>query len=115
MTTHKEDNSYGSRCELNSKLARLLGWHVPQGFITGIPPESSRHTMIPLWTEDWKLCGELMGEHGCWPLEAYGTIDVYHEFERIACIEISEHEDKATAVRVAIVSAVIAKLERKKG
>lgn len=107
--------------EAEKRLAELIGWSQVEfdtfraGALTGmLPDKSSFGEIVPQWTRDWNACGPLMVEHGLYP-EVY--TDAGLEFvwiKRSFCkvnVPVSEHPDKDTAVRYAIVQAVIAKLE----
>jgi hypothetical protein len=108
--------------EMEKRLAELLGWTNIQDCgwgLYGRPkdagllhlPEDERCT-LPRWCHDWSACGPLMVDHGTFP-EVDGDIcwigngdDYWMQSE-----PISDHPDRDTAVRFAIVQAVIAKLE----
>lgn len=104
--------------EAEKKLAELLGWskvkiggavdgsNVPNMWLSGVPSGGTERVLIPLWTRDNAAAFALMVEHFCYPNE--------HEFG-IECngitADVSNHPTKESAVRYAIVMAVIAKLE----
>lgn len=76
---------------------------------------------LPRWCRDWAACGPLIGEHeleiDC--LFPKGYISVTYKLpgnEEYGEVfeELGRHPDKDTAVRYAIVMAVIAKLETSK-
>lgn len=69
------------------------------------------HCSIPQWCRAWSACGPLMVEYKIHPFFgdvfcAAGNVELGDCFA-----QISDHPDRDTAVRFAIVQAVIAKLE----
>jgi len=113
---------------LEKRLAELLGYRdifrlkvdgVEHG---GLHYNKSTFTggeKVPRWTRDWSACGPLMAEHGLATqvqnelhTAQVSTVDgpIVLRIERFA-----DHPDKDTAVRYAIVQAVIAKLESERG
>lgn len=76
---------------------------------------------VPRWCRDWTSCGPLMVEHNVgWTIsKAYegawrDTIEAKCQYVGMGTTEetgVSDHPDKETAIRYAIVLAVIAKLE----
>jgi hypothetical protein len=105
--------------EAEKRLAELLGW---KGIIqlgeclfgsdNETPPNPYKSQAVPQWCRDNSAVFELMVEHGCWPHETGGRIlvggwDGY--------VIISDHPDKKTAVRMALVQALISRLEANRG
>lgn len=129
--------------EAEKRLAELLGVVVyfdalkdeeyPNGvWAAGIPEadtyygETQEQAMLnwlentARWTRDNAAAFALMVEHGCWPYINDILTDRVHvsvpsvRDDGPVCSElVRDHPDKETAVRFAIVMAVIAKLESK--
>lgn len=104
----------GKYLEAEKILASLLGWtFIPDRFDTereiNADGEWQAH---PRWTRNSAAAYALMVEHGCYPWES-----TQEPMEGWICVggngyaKIGDHPDKDTAVRYAIVKAVIAKLE----
>lgn len=91
--------------QLEKRLASLQGYKVLK--------------MLPRWTADDAAAFQLMVEYDCWPADSYGFgtegmenyIDVNWADGCDITEDIVDFQSKAEAVRVAIVKAVIAKLE----
>jgi hypothetical protein len=95
------------------RLARLLGLFV------SLTPEQFQYAMkygiIPSWCRDWRLAGPLIGDHGITiNTEDDATVLVYwpNGVQGLG-FDYCDHPDRDTAVRFAVVQAVIAKLSTK--
>lgn len=113
--------------EAEKRLAELLGWKcvqlggsldglsMPENWLHGIWPIDGEGGLVPQWCRDWSACGPLMVEHGVWPfIQPDGYVDTFisgMEPDPDIDTPLSDHPDRETAVRYAIVQAVIAKLE----
>lgn len=97
----------------NEKLADLL--HVEGDLSPG-----TLMSVGMAWCHDDAAAFRLMVEHDCYPYDTYivthrGTlpaIAITDVWNSVPWVAIKDHPDKATAVRYAIVQAVIAKLKR---
>lgn len=104
------------------RLAELLGYHqifrlkVDGVEVGGLHYNKSTfkgHEKVPRWTGDNDAAFRLMLEHGL-VLNLKSQLDFVVAEAGVAIVESTiNHPDKATAVRFAIVQAVIAKLESK--
>jgi hypothetical protein len=96
---------------LDERLAELLGWeglHTYMGDLLGYSKTNSI-LEVPRWTADNGACFELMVEHS---LEIIQYVDGVSARNRYPSSEMyTDHPTKEEAVRVAIVKAVITKLE----
>lgn len=112
---------------LEKQLAELLGWKlklvgdVPTGWLD---PAGNYHPVIPNWCRYWSACGPLMVEHDIEIQYASNSNDMYatHDVKAVRNIgamggiylafhaKYADHPDKDTAVRFAVVQAVIDKL-----
>lgn len=102
--------------DMFKKLAALLGWtdvYISEFMPYGFPPnpqdyglKEGRRMSMPNWIANDNDAFRLMVAYDCYPKA--------HDFG-VECdgikVVFSNHRDKYTAVRVAIVKAVIAKLE----
>lgn len=90
---------------LEKRLAELLGReYMFEGHLGPVQ-------RIPQWCRDWNACGPLMVEHDVYPTDTnFGY--VFRHGHQLAIL--ADHPDKDTAVRYAIVQAVVAKLEAEK-
>jgi hypothetical protein len=111
---------------LNRRLATLLGWsNIIElgGALLGTPPagepQCRNQAVVPNWAGDWRYCGPLMVEHDCYPEMYQGEIIVQpprppnrhwppvYRAPRAVGLRLA----KSDGALLAIVSAVIAKLE----
>lgn len=115
--------------EAEKRLAELLGWRykAPKriGVFSGwLDPNDAAHSHPPQWCRDWTACGPLIVEynlspefdnkHGCVSIEYHErAYNDYHGYYRVH-EHYANHPTKDTAVRYAIVQAVIAKLEQER-
>lgn len=116
--------------EAEKRLAELLGWKKEYRgeyqfqVKMAIDLKGSEHADYPQWCRDWTACGPLMVEynlspefdnkHGCVSIEYHErAYNDYHGYYRVH-EHYANHPTKDTAVRYAIVHAVIAKLEQGK-
>ncbi len=113
--------------EAEKELAELLGWtNIETGYkfctvyvhcLLGDNPNHKYFKGIPRWCSDDAEAFKLMVEHDCYP--DCNDDDVMASHSRCMSADlftpaytlISEHPDKFTAFRYAIVQAVIAKLK----
>jgi len=104
--------------DLNRRLATLLGWtSIIQlgGALLGTPPAGEpncrNQAKVPDWVDDWRDCGPLIAAHKM--RLASTTIDAIAGCESygIGSVALVDQESDDTALRKAIVLAVIAKLE----
>lgn len=109
------------KTDLNRRLAPLLGWtNIIElgGALLGTPPAGQPHcrgqAQVPNWAGDWRDCGPLIGQYGMsvgrTALDAIATcrgLDLYGP----GIEAFADHESEDAAMRSAIVSSVIAKLE----
>lgn len=102
--------------EAEKRLAELLGWedHTALNGVWRTPRFNYVPSYeVPQWCRKWNACGPLMVEHVYRMqiitdvLDPQVTINMHVE-------SINDHPDKDTAVRFAIVQAVITKLEKGK-
>lgn len=107
--------------EANRRLAGLLGWTSivdVGGALLGTPPEGSGQcrgqAAVPDWAGDWRECGPLVGVYGMsvgvTGLDAIATCrgpDLYGSGIEAFADHVTEDE----AIRLAIVTAICAKLE----
>lgn len=106
--------------EAEKRLAELKG-HANTAFLglhqvqCALTPSNEIKKQLPRWCRDNAAAFALMVEHGCYPQEnGTGSVAIWQEGQfkpYLAGTIISQHPDKETAVRYAIVMAVIAKLE----
>lgn len=117
--------------ELFFKLAGLLGWtsvFISDGSFPGVyghPPEAEaeawgvkegQRASMPNWIMDDGAAFRLAVEYDIWPFPALSNLIECTDGNGkvLSAVMMQEHTDKLTAVRVAIVKAVIAKLEGEK-
>ena len=116
------------RNELNRKLASLLGWthfEAAGGALLGSPPwwagNSRGQAQVPDWEGDWRPAGALMAKYHCSlrlrRCPQRGDVIASEIFPLILPLAavVSQHNCLDAAYRVAIIVAVIAKLESRKG
>jgi hypothetical protein len=103
--------------EAENRLAELLGWKlkrvgdVPTGWID----QDGRYKADrPAWCFHWSACGPLMVGHGCYTYEDRIVPDEilcsWQGNKQPVFTKIADHPDRDTAIRYAIVQAVISKL-----
>jgi len=103
----------------NAQLARSLGWtdivelgESLLGRPVGGAPDSRDQAKIPDWCGDWQAAGALVAQYGVsvriWPHGVKARIDVVPVSHQTF---FGNHRDRATAIRHAIVSAVVMHLE----
>jgi hypothetical protein len=99
--------------EAEKRLAGLLGWKPVAGTQGWHDPKGDYRLMLPQWCRDWGDCGPLMVLHGCYPEfdeSRNVAIAYYLNGNKCLLIDAFDYPDRDTAVRFAIVQAVIAKL-----
>lgn len=103
----------------NKRLAELLGWTSlveVGGSLLGTPPagaaESRGQALVPDWAGDWAAAGPLSTEHEIDLLHNWSSVNAVwaHGKQAREVIEI-EIDNRDDGTRLAIVRAVIAKLE----
>lgn len=107
------------------ELAELLGYtgfqvggkdgdiNIPPTWNTAIPAGETQRDVISNWCTDDSGSFKLIVEHSCYPFEtSIGEIIASsYGFGNKFVTTISDHPDKATAVRFAVVNSVIRKLQ----
>ena len=101
---------------LEKRLAELLGYTDIDGY-TGL--YEGFYKTLPRWTADDAAAFQLMIAYDCYPVDSYGFgtdgledyIDVNWAEDCDITVNPKDYASKSEAIRVAIVKAVIAKLE----
>jgi hypothetical protein len=104
--------------DLNRRLALLRGWTnltEANGALLGTPPAGAprcrEQAQVPDWAGDWRACGPLIAEQRM--SLAATTIDAIagcHLYGIGSCL-LADYADDDAAMRAAIVTAAIVKLE----
>jgi hypothetical protein len=108
--------------DLNRRLATLLGWAdiiELGGALLGTPPageaQSRGQALVPNWAGDWRHCGPLSTEHQVDTLHNWTSVIAkwaVDGWRKTAVTDLEDGSDtRDDAARLAIVSAVISKLE----
>lgn len=106
--------------EAEKRLAELLGWthHAEENRVgpRWRSPSADWLTRRPRWTRDNATAFALMVEHGIRVSPASDFVTAKHDIDGdFLVVEYSDHPDRETAVRYAVVQAVIARLEANNG
>jgi hypothetical protein len=104
---------------LNRRLAELTGWtNIIElgGALLGTPPagqpQCRGQAEVPNWAGDWRDCGPLMSTYRIDVEQNRGSVIASHDCHRTLCRQVVGDEDfRDAAGRLAIIEAVIAKLE----
>jgi hypothetical protein len=115
-----------AQLRLERELAEALGWTsielggVFDDDLFGIAPGSQRRGRIEPWTREWFGCAEIMTEHSAFPKADFAAgqpvgVTVFAGEPFQASVLYGACEDKATAVRCAVVEGITKKLLHEKG
>jgi hypothetical protein len=111
------DEEYFRSCVAKERhLAQLLGFHNVEEFYESAGTLWVGNKALPKWTRDWKACGPLLAEY---ELELHFLRSADQPEASAVCVDgitvaFADHPSKDRGVMVAIIKAVIARLEQRK-
>lgn len=110
------DEEYFRSCVAKERhLAHLLGHHNIEELYESAGTLWAGNQALPKWTRDWKACGPLLAEH---ELELHFLRSAEQQPATGVCVDgitvhFSDHPGRDRGIMIAIVKAVIARLEHR--
>lgn len=111
------DEEYFRSCVSKERqLAQLLGHHNVEEFYESAGSLWENTRVLPKWTRDWRACGPLIAEYELAIAYQEAPGDPHGKAIQIGStlVHIADHPSPDQALMVAIVKAVIARLEHAK-